>query len=41
VNIPDEHRIAKVMQETSMDRVQAIRHIQQRDWLKTLPNRLG
>ena len=39
--MPCEQSIARVMKETDMDRVQAIRHLQQRDWLKTLPTRLG
>lgn len=39
--MPSEARIEQVMKETGMDRIQAIRHIQQRAWLQTLPNRLG
>jgi hypothetical protein len=39
--MPCEQSIARVMKELGVDRLQAIRHIQQRDWLKTLPNRLG
>lgn len=31
--IPSEPRIAKVMSDTGMDRLQAIRHLQQRDIL--------
>lgn len=32
--IPSEHRIAQVQRETGMDRMQAIRHLQQRDALR-------
>jgi hypothetical protein len=32
--IPAQHRIDKVMQETGMGELQAIRHLQQRDQLR-------